>query len=272
VSLAEIFNDAGGWGTVVAILLPTLAFGGRRASELYTRYRLLGFGSRRLDVILPASVPLSDERAGITRPTTGMGSVRAFGYIARAIGRYYRKLPLVVQFSSAIAGRLDADVVSIGGPGSNLVTAEILRSLALKAEAVFFNESTRSVRAPGLSISDYDLGVVGGYPTRDLGLLLICANPFADGRGRAIICCGLTSYGTAGTAQWFFEDVLRPARFWPAGHSIRPRRLGKDESFVALIEVSVANGTIMGTRTLLAQRISISNKALDPESAHVGDD
>jgi hypothetical protein len=254
--MTDFFALLGGSKTLIALLIPLSAFVSNRLYALYTRYRILGFGADELDVVLPASDGRPDPVVGFTRPTIGIGSVRALGVLARAIGRYYRRLPLNVHFASRVDARLGGDVVAIGGPRANRVSAEILASQpVIEVANLSFDDVHRSLRMDGFNVAGYDTDQKDGVPRRDLGILLICASPFSVRRRRAVLCCGFTSYGTAGAAQWFFSDVLNDSLSHPLARScnIPRRRMPAGSCYVAVLEFRISSGTVIGSQVLFSK-------------------
>jgi hypothetical protein len=250
--MGELLAWVGGPKAIIGLFIPLLAMAARRSASLYVRYRVLGLGSNRLDVVLTSSRQKDDPDVGFARPTTGRGSVQAFGAVVRSVGRYYRRLPVKVQFSSRVDGRLDADLVCIGGPRANEVTASILASDQVRGVLLRFDDLHRCLTVGTTVIEDYDLGSVDGVPSRDIGMLLICRSPFTVRPRRALVCCGFTSYGTAGTADWFFGDVLTDSWHRPLARRFGiPRwRLEPGACFVAVLEFQISHGTVIGERVL----------------------
>lgn len=188
-----------------------------------------------MPVVLTSSAPVNDPAVGFARPTTGMGSVRGFGTAVRALGRYYRKTPINVHFSSQVDGKLDAELITIGGPRANRVTATVLKS-AVQSE-------------------DYDTAPVSGVPTSDIGMLLMCRSPFSIRQRHSVVCCGFTTYGTFGTAEWFFDEVLADSWRRPLAKQFGIPRWGMrlDRCYVAVVEFQISNGKVIGERVLLSE-------------------
>src|SRR5436305_1006066 len=133
VELVKLLNFVGGPKAIIGLCIPLVAIAGRKCAKLYVRYRILGLASGELDVVLTSSAARTEPGVGFARPTTGKGSVQAFGFVVKAVGRYYRTLPIKVHFSSPVGSRLTADLICIGGPRANSVTAAVLKSTVVNA-------------------------------------------------------------------------------------------------------------------------------------------
>lgn len=208
-----------------------------------------------MPVVLTSSAPVNDPAVGFARPTTGMGSVRGFGTAVRALGRYYRKTPINVHFSSQVDGKLDAELITIGGPRANRVTATVLKSAVQSVPGLHFDDVNRCITVGGLTIEDYDTAPVSGVPTSDIGMLLMCRSPFSIRQRHSVVCCGFTTYGTFGTAEWFFDEVLADSWRRPLAKQYGIPRWGMrlDRCYVAVVEFQISNGKVIGERVLLSE-------------------
>jgi hypothetical protein len=254
--MADLLALVGGPKAIVGLLLPLAAIAARRLAAVSARYRILGFSAGRLDVVLTASASRTDPDVGFARPTTGKGSVQAFGTVVRAVGRYYRKLPITVHFASRLENRLDADLICVGGPRANKVTAAVLKAQAAGIlPDLRFDDVGYCLRVGDLTIDGYPLRAANGVPTKDIGMLLMCASPFSVRRRHAVVCCGFTSYGTAGTAEWFFGEVLADSWRHPLAkeYGIPRRGLRFGRSYVAILEFEIADGIVIGEKVLLSK-------------------
>lgn len=246
--MTDLLDLIGGPRALVGVLIPLIGFAARRIYVVYVRYRIVGLGAQCLDVVLTASDSAAGEGRGITRPTTGLGSVQALSVIARAMGRYYKKLPFNVHLATRVESRLQGDLISVGGPRLNRITADLLRSQS----HVEFDDVRMMARVGEFCVSDYDLQIADYKPTRDLGMVMICVSPFAAHPSRSVLCCGFTSYGTAGAAQWFFGEILNDKFGHPLARkaSIPLRGVPLTHCYVAVLEVTVIDGRVIGQRVL----------------------
>lgn len=217
----------------------------RALTHRYARHSMLGFGGNGVDVVLPASDPRGVATGGVTRPTTGKGSVQAMGEVARAVGRYYGKLRFTVHVAT-LEGPLTADLVCIGGPRANEVTRKLFATSRIRDIPGFaFDDVTFSLTVTDRVESTYDLEIgADGVPGRDLAVVISTANPYQPSN-RAIICCGFSSYGTRGAAEWFFGDVMAEAsrKPWARPYGV-PRG---DEPWIAVLDFQVTGGRVMCT-------------------------
>jgi hypothetical protein len=246
--MIDLFQTLGGPKVIVALLIPLVGVAARKVYLLYVRHRILGFGTHGLDVVLTATNASAGEGRGIARPSTGIGSVHALTIIANVMGRYYARLSIDVHLASRVESRLQGDLVCIGGPRLNAVTEKVLRSFT----DVSFDDVGMHVASDDFVIKEFDLKIRNGKPARDVGLVFVATNPLATRRRRLVLCCGMTSYGTAAAAQWLFGDVMSDSLHRPASrkYGVPWRGVRADEFYTAILEFEMLDGRAIGQRVL----------------------
>jgi hypothetical protein len=151
----------------------------------------------QLTVVVASSADV--DTGQYTRPTTGVGQVRAMSLLVPLLVRAYRTVDLQqVCLSAHTPGRdLEADLLLLGGPKSNEISERALRAL------------------PGLPLTVHGnllswagttyLGEVHGERVvRDYGYVIRAASPFAPGR-RLVVVAGSHTFGTVAAARWLAE-------------------------------------------------------------------
>lgn len=240
--------------SIAAAVVPVTVYSLHSFSSRRARKRLLGFRGGEIDIVLTSSAMGDDVTAGgVSRPTTGSGSVTALGIIAQALGHHYKRAEIVTHLSEQISRKLSHDLISVGGPRRNLVTRLLFEQLVSSSGEALVQLDDEAMC---LSVGDYvvdrfDLRVEKGFPHRDLALVIMAENPFSYDAARAVICCGFTSYGTAAAATFLFGEVLpRRAQLRPSVRrsAWRYDRVRPGVVEVAVVELSLKDGRVVGER------------------------
>lgn len=147
-----------------------------------------------------------------TRPTTGIGQLRALAVVSRSLLRAYgqRMDPQAVCLSSDAVGRLvEYDIVVLGGPVTNAVTRELLRR---RLDLPFTVEDHAFVWRAGGTGDNFESYIDGARCGEDFGIIVRMTNPF-NVRRKAILLMGSHTYGTIAAARYFVEEMSKP-RYW----------------------------------------------------------
>jgi hypothetical protein len=204
----DLFN------TIIGIIgvIPTLAILFIWISKQKPVKKLLNFQEKEpLDIIVTTSNQ-SENKIGlkVVRPTTGIGQVQGISFAARTLGRFYKRKEIFTHMSTNIPERLSKDLLLIGGPAKNQVTKRFLTNFQTKFSNINFTYDDIDCK---LTLDDYVLDENcfrledPSKIEKDVGLLILWDNPFYTNR-RAILCSGMTSFGTSAVANWFFDDIL----------------------------------------------------------------
>lgn len=156
-----------------------------------------GADARRLTVVVASSADV--DTGQYTRPTTGVGQVRAMSLLVPLLVRAYRDVDLQqVNLSAHTPGRdLETDLLLLGGPKSNEITARALASLPDLPLTVDGN-------LIGWNGARYEGAVDGDRVVRDYGYVVRAPSPFAPGR-RLVVVAGSHTFGTVAAARWLAE-------------------------------------------------------------------
>jgi len=254
------------WPDVARWILWVLAFVGlpslivltghtRRFSREHFFFR---FQSKEaVDIVLTTS-ERTPGGVGITyiRPTTSVGNLKGSTEIARAIGNLSRKRSIRVHLSQEIDSRLSGDLVLLGGPNKNEITAiclEYVYQLYPKANLAYIDSKDRGCfLGLGEFAQQYELKLQAArdIPRNDFALVAMWVNPLSPHKRRLIVCAGFTAYGTAAAAQYLVTDFMNEryaklqrrhglARLW------HPRRWG---CFLLALEIRLANDQVVEVR------------------------
>ena len=211
--------------------------------------RPVGFSTRGpVDVVLATSTSDESRSKGLIRkPATGLGQVRGIAIVSSYLARSYRRKPVRVHLSTDLS-RLDGDLVSLGGPLNNIVTRRMLEVVNRKGPVLEFDEEAVNVRiVEGPSPDPIDLRLSDArVPDMDVAVVIAMPNPFSnDTQRRAVMCFGLTTYGTAAAAELMFTDIvsLRRSRLRELGIARNHLRRGNGG---VVVEAEFSGGRLIG--------------------------
>lgn len=248
VTLAEA--DVGGWFSDVlpewSKLLAAAIAGGfvvwlvirtERHLRLHRARRFWKtIGSRHPFLVLgaPDLEPLSSwEKTGMV----GKGDILALMEVEaqlRRLGFSGR----IVESKELTARDLESDLVLIGGPDGNSVTATMLgkldqavsygfaKDLGPEPGAVYDKRSSREITP------EYD---DSGDPTNDYGLIIRSANPLAPEKAEIVILAGCSGYGTVAAAEKLSDQKFL-------------QKLKRFRHFEVLVETTVVRGAHYNTK------------------------
>ncbi len=213
---------------------------------------------RPIEVIVSTSGTKQASPGEAKSYTTAIGELRAIAVGARTILRLYKHKKPSMYMSEEYSGRLEGDVLLLGGPLRNSYSQRLLDLVNKKYPSAGLMLETRQnlIGVAGQQFN-FDQGMQKGIPQRDLALLLIVSNPWdQDRRQRLVLCAGLSTYGTEGAARFLFQKVLGASR--EAAHL---RRLLSGRAAAALVHVTLEHGRVL--RTELHQGIYWSAERKD---------
>ena len=172
----------------------------------------------------PYTKPGGDPNLGfsISQPVS-ISEVRAANYLASAIGKYAGTTPSLRSDLDVIAN-LDLDFISLGGPGSNLKTADCQLNAGNRLAAIDLINSQFVTPVGGQSLVTFDPGFEYG--------VILKVHPTQFPTRVWLICAGIGEWGTSGSA-WFlahkWTQIRKEARNKPFATIVRVRP-GQDES------------------------------------------
>ncbi|MFL6073214.1 MAG: hypothetical protein ACJ73S_07415 [Mycobacteriales bacterium] len=219
-------NVLGAMGVIVGLLpygsaLRRLLVGGR------TR-RLLRLAGGDLDAVLSTNSEPDGPH------TTAVGELRGIAVATRAVHDAYGRKRIAPHLSHEFRGYPDGDLLLLGGPSRNALSARFLADLNLRYPSARLDVDT-ATGTIGLAGRRFALDGDGGTPREDLGLVVLAR---WSGHGRRVLfCAGLSTYGTEGAARYLFQDVLPPC-----GHNAQIRRALSAPAAAVVVHVEVRHG------------------------------
>jgi hypothetical protein len=185
----------------------------QRLSREHLFFRLQA--KEEIDIVLTTS----ERTAGgggieYVRPTTSVGNLKGSTEIARAIGDLPGKRSVRVHLSEEIDESLSGDLVLLGGPNKNRISAiclEYIYQFYPQAKLLYIDSKEQGSYL-GLEdfIQHYEIEKQeeSQIPKKDFALIGMWINPLSPRKRRLIICAGFTGYGTAAAARYLVDNVM----------------------------------------------------------------
>jgi hypothetical protein len=174
--------------------------------------RLLRFKPKApIDLVLSTNARDIEADGVAVSLKTAVGEIWGTAAIAKALGRHYPKKEMRVHLSKQVRNQLDCDLVILGGPLHNETSGDFLTEVnkVYSAGIALEPEKHRLVVGDHYNCADFDLEENADHmPRKDVALILIADNVLAAGSSKAILCGGLTTYGTAAAADFLFRTSL----------------------------------------------------------------
>jgi hypothetical protein len=153
----------------------------------------------RLTICVAKKLPAD---AAASPPYTGIGQTMALAVIAPSLARGYPRTPFPrLHFPDQVSDEIENDLVLLGGPKTNDLSAEALRLIADRT-GVDLGPEALLIRGrdpiPHLRTGDLD---------HDVGVVARIANPWSRRRRTLVVLAGAHTYGVAAAARFFVEKV-----------------------------------------------------------------
>jgi hypothetical protein len=200
------------------------------------RFLRLHHERRGVEVIVSTSATRLASPGEAKTYTTAVGELRAIAVGARTILGLYKRKKVSVFMSDEYQGRLQDDVLLLGGPLRNGFSGRLLDHLNRRyPSAQLVLDAPSQLIGVGGRTFEFDQQQEDGVPQEDLALLVLATAPWSnDDRQRVVLCAGLSTYGTEGAARFLFQQLLGSS-----SESRRLRHLLSDEFAAAVIHVTV---------------------------------
>jgi hypothetical protein len=201
--------------------------------------------NRPIDVIVSTNAVRAAAPGEAKANNTAIGELRAVALGARRVLPLYgRQKNVTAYMSKDYAGRLQTDLLLVGGPLRNEWSKSFMEKFNERyPTAQLVLDAGSNLIGLGARRVEFDQRLEHGVPKRDLALLVIDSRVWnTEANQRVILCAGLSTYGTEGAARFLFERVLGASR-----SSAQLRRLLSGSVAAALVHVDVQNGRAVRT-------------------------
>lgn len=154
------------------------------------------------------------------RPATGIGQVRALAIAVRSLGKAYSHsmdIKNIYLSSENLQDRLEEDVLLLGGPKTNQVTAHFLELMNdiqpvmqfANPDRIVWREKKVGDQWIDAGALEYSSEVVHRKVIKDYGLIMRVSSPFTSQDRTVVLLSGGHTYGMVAAAKYFTEDMQR---------------------------------------------------------------
>lgn len=149
------------------------------------------------------------------RPSTGIGQVRALALAITSLHAAYRKkldIRHILLSSDHIQDRMENDLLILGGPKTNRVSAELFHAIQQEQPAfqvktvIYWRVHQRNGQWIDDGMFEYDGHAVNRKITQDYGLIIRMRSPFTSRSRTVVLFSGSHTYGTLAAAKYFTES------------------------------------------------------------------
>lgn len=196
-------------------------------------------------LVICAASSTSTNTGEYFRPATGIGQVRALAILVSALQRAYGNvsIPNIFLATDQLHGQLESDLLLLGGPKNNRLSARFLDLINDRQPAVQIGGKIlwRKI-TEGRCLDDgeeFSSTLDSGKVIRDYGLVVRAQSPFTTERRSVVLISGTHTYGVVAAARYFAESL--PRRF---AHL----RGSPDRNLAALVSAEVVDDYPTGVR------------------------
>jgi hypothetical protein len=175
-----------------------------------------------------------------SRPSTGIGQVRALALALSSLYAAYRKkldVRHILLSTDHIQDRMEDDLLILGGPKTNRVSAEFLNAIQYEQPVfqvktvIYWRVHQRNGQWVDDGMLEYDGHAVNRKITQDYGLIVRMRSPFTSRARTVILFSGSHTYGTLAAAKYFTESK-----------DLRRLLKKKQQNLVALVSAQIIDG------------------------------
>lgn len=175
-----------------------------------------------------------------SRPSTGIGQVRALALAITSLHAAYRKkldIRHILLSTDHIQDRMENDLLILGGPKTNRVAAELFNAIQHEQPAfqvktvIYWRTKQRNGQWVDDGMLEYDGHAVNRKITQDYGLIIRMQSPFTSRARTIILFAGSHTYGTLAAAKYFTESK-----------DLRRLVKRKQQNLVALVSAQIIDG------------------------------
>jgi len=154
------------------------------------------------------------------RPATGIGELRALTVAVESLSRAYRRkldIKNILLAGDPLHERYENDLLLLGGPKNNKVTAEYLKlqdvngkiPVRLTSDAIIWRCKKKAGRWIDDGAIEYTSKAENKNVIQDYGIVIRMRSPFTTNKRTFILLSGIHTYGTIAAAKYFTEDMQR---------------------------------------------------------------
>ena len=175
-----------------------------------------------------------------SRPSTGIGQVRAMALAINSLNAaYHKRLDVrhILLSTDHIQDRMENDLLILGGPKTNRVAAEFFKAIEHEQptiqvkNTIYWRVKQRNGQWVDDGAIEYEGYAVNRKVTQDYGLVIRMQSPFTSRERTVILFSGSHTYGTVAAAKYFAESK-----------DIRHLLKRRHQNFVGLVSAQIIDG------------------------------
>ena len=260
--LAEVLNEISFVLGVVGAIPVFLALQEFLRGRVVAR-RLLRFTPREpLDLVLSTNAFEKEKDGVAVSLKTAVGELYGTATIAGALGRYYPKKQMRAHLSKKVQNTLDGDLVILGGPLHNEVSENFIEAVnkCYDIDIVLDPANRRLKLGTHYDVDAFDVKEDKDHmPRCDVALILLVDNVWSARGARALLCGGLTTYGTAASADYIFRTQTQRAEGRRLRHVLR-----SNQSVAMVVKVLIQDWRVSAvtpdTEPIPLRRIDVAGR------------
>ena len=162
-----------------------------------------------------ASNSTSTNTGVYSRPSTGIGQVRALALTLNSLhSAYHKKIDMkhILLSTDHVQDRMENNLLILGGPKTNRVAAALMNAIQDEQPVVqvktviYWRVRQRNGQWVDDGVLEYDGHAVNRKITQDYGLIVRMQSPFTSRSRTVIFFSGSHTYGTVAAAKYFTES------------------------------------------------------------------
>ncbi len=156
------------------------------------------------------------------RPDTGIGEMRSLALAVKSLNKaYVRELDIknILLSTDHLQERLENDLLLIGGPEHNKVTARFLKFVSDKqpirqtSDTIIWRHKKMAGKWLEDDVLEYTSKSEDKSIIQDYGIVIRMQSPFTTEKRTVILLSGIHTYGTIAAAKYFTEDMQKGLRW-----------------------------------------------------------
>ncbi len=186
------------------------------------------YNQKNLIICVAASAQIDTGR--YLRPTTGIGQVRAIGYIIESLSAAYDvKIENIFLSTDQVQKQIEKDLIVLGGPKNNEISKLFLEKIK---NLKIVQQNSDGIQWLKNGEKTYAGLTENGVIIKDYGLIIRIENPFSSiNKTSFCLFTGCHTYGTIAAAKYFTENYIKDIKIYTK----------KKKNIIILVECDVIN-------------------------------
>lgn len=161
------------------------------------------------ELVIYAAASTKSNTGVYTRPSTGIGQVRALGHIVESLGKAYEiRIRNINLSTNQIQNLIEKDLILLGGPKNNSISKMLLEKI----------QKVQKINQTNKGIEWYQNGEMELFSPivkqrkikKDYGLVIRMENPFDSHKKSYVsLFSGCHTYGTIAASKYFTDHYIK---------------------------------------------------------------